>query len=83
MGRGSRKKALKRAREERAAPAREAAEAMRESVAERVVALQRRRDEGDLGDEEMEAECEKLAAHLRLAGDADVVAAAVVARGQR
>jgi len=45
MGRGSRKKALKRHREERTARTRAAADAMRESVADLTAALQRRRDE--------------------------------------
>lgn len=47
---------------------------MRESVADRTVALQRRRDEGDLTDKEMEVEVEKLAEDLRLVGEADSAA---------
>jgi hypothetical protein len=43
---------------------------MRESVADRTAALQRRREVGDLSDEEMEVEVEKLAEDLRLVGAA-------------
>lgn len=74
MGRGSRKKALKRHREERTARTRAAADAMRESVADRTAALQRRRDAGDLTDEEMEVEVEELAEDLRLVVEADAAA---------
>jgi len=47
---------------------------MRESVADRTAALQRRRDAGELTDEEMEVEVEKLAEDLRLVGEADAAA---------
>jgi len=71
MGRGSRKKALKRHHAERTAQVRAAADAMRESVADRTAALQRRRDAGDLTGEEMEVEVEELAEDLRLVEEAD------------
>ncbi len=47
---------------------------MRESVADRTAALQRRREVGDLSDEEMEVEVEKLAEDLRLVEEADSAA---------
>ena len=74
MGRGSRKKALKRHHAERAARVRAAADAMRESVADRTAALQRRRDAGELTDAEMEIEVEELAEDLRLVEEADSAA---------
>ena len=74
MGRGSRKRALKRRRAERTARVRAAADAMRESVADRTAALQRRRDAGELTDAEMEIEVEELAEDLRLVVEADSAA---------
>jgi hypothetical protein len=71
MGRGTRKRALKRHRAERTARVRAAADAMRESVADRTAALQRRRDAGELTDEEVEVEVEELAEDLRQAEEAD------------
>ena len=71
MGRSSRKKALKRHRDSRTARVRAAADAMRESVADRTAALQRRRDAGELTGEEMEIEVEELAEDLRQAEEAD------------
>jgi hypothetical protein len=44
---------------------------MRARVADRTAALQRRRDAGELTDEEMEVEVEELAEDLRLAEEAD------------
>jgi len=69
MGLGTRKRALAPSRGED-----RSSSSGRRCVADRTAALQRRRDAGDLTDEEMEVEVEKLAEDLRLVGEADAAA---------